>query len=222
MSIKDFAKRHYISPAFLVNLSKKLGYSGYRELIFSFKSSHKSQPAAQDRDLAGIRNTIISNYSEEMVDTFVRHMKGAKEKYVYAMGIGYSMVAIDYISRKCVRDGYRLIYTESLGELSEFEDNVGIMVSESGETQLVIDEAEKCRQHGYFTIAFLRNENSRLRKMVDLPIIIPKEDWRMSCRLIRLCPIPSSHSNYCFPNYKFQPFIHETGWINGFFVPRII
>ena len=59
MSIKDFAKRHYISPAFLVNLSKKLGYSGYRELIFSFKSSHKSQPAAQDRDLAGIRNTII-------------------------------------------------------------------------------------------------------------------------------------------------------------------
>ena len=165
MSIKDFAKRHYISPAFLVNLSKKLGYSGYRELIFSFKSSHKSQPAAQDRDLAGIRNTIISNYSEEMVDTFVRHMKGAKEKYVYAMGIGYSMVAIDYISRKCVR------------ELSEFEDNVGIMVSESGETQLVIDEAEKCRQHGYFTIAFLRNENSRLRKMVDLPIIIPKEEW---------------------------------------------
>ena len=147
MSIKDFAKRHYISPAFLVNLSKKLGYSGYRELIFSFKSSHKSQPAAQDRDLAGIRNTIISNYSEEMVDTFVRHMKGAKEKYVYAMGIGYSMVAIDYISRKCVRDGYRLIYTESLG------------------------------QHGYFTIAFLRNENSRLRKMVDLPIIIPKEEW---------------------------------------------
>ena len=177
MSIKDFAKRHYISPAFLVNLSKKLGYSGYRELIFSFKSSHKSQPAAQDRDLAGIRNTIISNYSEEMVDTFVRHMKGAKEKYVYAMGIGYSMVAIDYISRKGVRDGYRLIYTESLGELSEFEDNVGIMVSESGETQLVIDEAEKCRQHGYFTIAFLRNENSRLRKMVDLPIIIPKEEW---------------------------------------------
>ncbi len=41
----------------------------------------------------------------------------------------------------------------------------------------MIDEAEKCRQHGYFTIAFLRNENSRLRKMVDLPIIIPKEEW---------------------------------------------
>ena len=163
MSIKDFAKRHYISPAFLVNLSKKLGYSGYRELIFSIKSDHKSPPAAQDRDLAGIRNTIISNYSEELVDTFIRHMKGAKEKYVYAMGVGYSMVAIDYISRKCVRDGYRLIYTESLGELSEFKDNVGIMVSESGETQLVIDEAEKCRQHGYFTVAFLRNGNSRLR-----------------------------------------------------------
>ena len=76
MSIKDFAKRHYISPAFLVNLSKKLGYSGYRELIFSFKSSHKSQPAAQDRDLAGIRNTIISNYSEEMVDTFELNASG--------------------------------------------------------------------------------------------------------------------------------------------------
>lgn len=129
-------------------------------------------------------------------------MKGAKEKYVYAMGVGYSMVAIDYISRKCVRDGYRLIYTESLGELSEFKDNVGIMVSESGETQLVIDEAEKCRQHGYFTIAFLRNGNSRLRKMVDLPVIIPKEEWRMNCRLIRLYLIPSLHFNYCFPNYE--------------------
>lgn len=188
MSIKDFAKRNYISPAFLVNLSKKLGYSGYRELIFSMKSNYKSSSAAPNCDLSESRNAIISNYSEEMVDIFIRYMKGAKGNYVYANGVGYSMVAIDYISRKCALEGYRVIYTESLGELSEFKDNVGIMVSESGETQVVIDEATKCRQHGYFTIAFLRNENSRLYRTVDLPIIIPKEKWEDELQINAFVP----------------------------------
>lgn len=132
------------------------------------------------------------------------------------------MVAIDYISRKCVRDGYRLIYTESLGELSEFEDNVGIMVSESGETQLVIDEAEKCRHTDILPLHSCAMKTAACGRWWTCQSSSPKRSGRMSCRLIRLCPIPSSHSNYCFLNYKFQPFIYETGWINGFFVPRII
>ena len=177
MSIKELAKRHYVSPAFLVNLSKKLGYSGYSELIFSFKSNLKSPNMAQMHDLKGIRSTVIRNYSEALAADFSQNMKRAKEKYIYAAGVGYSMVIIDYISRKCIQKGYRVVYTESLGELSEVKENVGIMVSESGETQLVIDQAEKCKKSNYFTIAFLRNENSRLGRIVDLPIIIPKAEW---------------------------------------------
>lgn len=177
LSIREFAKNHYVSPAFLVKLSKKLGYSGYKELIFSLKmDSNKQEREGEDEYLTKIENLIFENYNDEMARTFREYFENSFDHYIYAGGKGYSDVVIDFISRKCIRRGYRLVYTENLDELPHAEDtkNIGLLISASGETEDVIEIAQTCKKLNLKTIAFTQNRNSRLGRMVDLPIVISK------------------------------------------------
>ncbi len=43
IGIREVAKHAYVSTATIVNMSKKLGFSGYSDLVFSFQN----QPAPQ-------------------------------------------------------------------------------------------------------------------------------------------------------------------------------
>ena len=42
ISIQEFSDKHFVSPAFLIKLSKKLGYSGYKEFGLLFENGRKN------------------------------------------------------------------------------------------------------------------------------------------------------------------------------------
>ncbi len=174
ISIQEFSDKHFVSPAFLIKLSKKLGYSGYKELVFSLKMAEKMPKNIGFSNNIGYPYTVISNYSSELVENFGNHLKNAKPYYIYAAGQGYSSVVVEYMSKKLLPLGYRMVHTENFRELPNHKNNIAIMVSASGETASVLEAASSFHNMGNFTIAFMHNGNSRLGKLVDLPIIISK------------------------------------------------
>lgn len=176
VSIKSFSEKHFVSPSFLVKLSKKLGYSGFKELVFSLGMDGKMPKCMEAPDGTDYPHMIISNYSKELTGEFARKLLDARPYYIYAAARGYSGMVVEYMSQKLLAQGYRMVYMEGVHEISNHQNNIGILVSESGETEAVVEVARTFQNQGNYTIAFLSNGNSRLGRMVDLPIVISK--WK--------------------------------------------
>lgn len=176
VSIQSFCQSHFVSPAFLVKLSQKLGYSGYKELIFSLKMSRVGHQVVHVNDGHVFPELFIGNFSEELMKSVVDRFRKAKNNYIYANGRGYSSLVVEYASMRSLKKGYRVIYMESFKEIPEHEDNLAILVSESGETEDVLETVIACKKNKTCTIGFTQNGNSRLAKMADIPIVISK--WK--------------------------------------------
>ncbi len=108
MSINKTARRHYVSPALLVKISQKMGYSGYRSMIYSLMGDAKKYDIARDFNPEMFQKVFISNYSEEMVSSFVSHFIVAKNEYIYAAGNGYSSLVVEYLSKRALKKDIRL------------------------------------------------------------------------------------------------------------------
>lgn len=176
VSIQNFCSSHFVSPAFLVKLSQKLGYSGYKELLFSLKMGQVGHQVVHVNDGMVFPELFIGNYSEELMKRIADKFRKAKNNYIYANGRGYSSLVVEYVSMRSLKKGYRVIYMESFKEIPEHADNIAILVSESGETEDILETAIACKKIKTCTIGFTQNGNSRLAKMVDIPIIISK--WK--------------------------------------------
>lgn len=170
MSIKECSERNYVSPSFLVKLSKKLGYSGYSELIFALKSS--------DVNVAKKSNCIcpldiIGNYSERLVNDFVDLLLLGKDGVIEGQGKGYSAHVVKYISYRLSEAGFRFLYFGDYREVHKC-NYILLAVSESGENNDLVDNVEREKRNGHKSIAFTRNVNSRLAKVSDLVIVVNK------------------------------------------------
>lgn len=176
VSIQNFCSNHFVSPAFLVKLSQKLGYSGYKELIFSLKMSQTGHQVVHMNDDTVFPELFIGNYSDELLEKVAEKFRKAKSNYIYANGRGYSSLVVEYVGMRSLKKGYRIIYMESFKEIPKHTDNIAILVSESGETEDILETAIACKKVKTCTIGFTQNGNSRLAKMVDIPIIISK--WK--------------------------------------------
>lgn len=176
VSIQNFCANHFVSPAFLVKLSQKLGYSGYKELIFSLKMGQNGHQIVHIDDAIDFPELYIGNYSEELLEKVAEKFKKAKNNYIYVNGRGYSSLIVEYVSMRSLKKGYRIIYMESFNEMPEHVDNIAIAVSESGETEDVLETVTASKKAKICTIGFTQNGNSRLAKMVDIPILISK--WK--------------------------------------------
>ena len=86
--IRSIAKDNFTSPSTIIRLAKKLGYSGFVEMIYSLKNKLSSQNS--DNLFEGIkeRNIFTTNY------------EGACEDFI-----------------KCIKDGNILISGEGFSEI---------------------------------------------------------------------------------------------------------
>lgn len=170
IGIRKVAKDNYTSTTTVYKLCKKLNFEGYSDMIYNISYSSKENPSDSSLDIYASTNKQIENN----LDAFSSILNKSKNKLIMLLSVGISQNIANYMNERFSVSGFRSIANTHLELLSkEQQDNVLLVViSNSGETQSLIDVIEKANDNNIEIISFVGNSNSKIAKLSTLPIII--------------------------------------------------
>lgn len=165
-SSKSVSKQLFVSEASLSRFAKKLGFSGYREFVFSYNANLK-----ENRRLDQLTEFAIHKYQEvlersyQVVDNnqmirITNMLNTSKRVFVY--GIGSSALAAKEFCLRFIRLGLDVETLNnsdviSLNTNRVNEDCLVIGISVSGRNEAVLDGLKVAHQKGATTILLTSN-----------------------------------------------------------------
>lgn len=181
MGVRAVAKETYTSPASVVRLSKKLGYSGFTDMYYTLlplvKKEELENSVMENTILDNNFSAIASNLSEETIDQFNSKIFTKNQQYVFIYATGFSKIISEYIYKKLLVLGRKAIVASGSDSGGIFENNLDdigciLVISKSGETEQVYTKLQKASEAGIFTISFTQDSNNRIAELSDLNIPI--------------------------------------------------
>ena len=178
--IQQIAAENFVSPTFIMKMCKRLGFDGYSELYYhlSQRVSIYSQSAQ-----AGALHELIDNYDSEKGTAFCRLLQQVQNQKLFAVGNGFSALVADYIVQRLAVCGFMVFNSVHFYDFMLFHENskqlvtnidpsVIIAVSQSGESNSVIDDVKTARQNGFKVVSFTKREDSTLAQLSDITFIV--------------------------------------------------
>lgn len=172
IGVRGVAQKKYTSSTTVIRLSKKLGYDGFREMIYSFKNM-LSPVAGQWSD--ELHNKIhFYHHTNELSHFFnILDRKG----FVCINGQGYSRLIGEYLANKLISSACTAILQDSLEAetiVRNFKHKLDamIIISKSGNNLFGLATAKQCQEAGIPTLLFTGNPNCELKKHCDTVITI--------------------------------------------------
>ncbi|MGX4599000.1 MurR/RpiR family transcriptional regulator [Faecalimicrobium sp. JNUCC 81] len=171
--IRQLAKANFTSTASIIRLAKKLGYSGYNELIFDVKrmTSDTLVNSIKKEDSFSWNSKRPLNDLNELSKTYLN-----KDKYIYLYGEGFCEFVTGYIHRKLLVKKYNVILLHGLEIPIVYEKNHNptlIVISKSGENFACIRKIEQLSDLGGDIISITSNSNSSISTISDVSLSIP-------------------------------------------------
>lgn len=159
MGIREVARQSFVSTATIVNMSKKIGFSGYSELVFSFSNNSTN-------------NLISEIVTEKDREHFVQLMQKYRDKPIMVLGSGFSQNIANYFSEFLNLYQFRATANSHLEFLRESheEEILIIIISSSGDTVRLTELTTIANEHHIETIAFLGEKNSKIGRLATLTI----------------------------------------------------
>lgn len=192
MGVREVAEVTYTSPASVIRLSKKLGYTGYTDMYYSFLPIIKKDGQNKYKESNGLLNfdfsDILNGFSQEKIDLFNKYVFEKSDKYIFIYATGFSEIIAKYIYKKLLVLGRKVIISSGSDSIGIFEnnlENIGAMlvVSKSGETNLVYNKLNKAAETNIYTISFTQDSWNRIADLSNLNIPIidlhPLDDRNM-------------------------------------------
>lgn len=157
--IREIAELLYLSPSAIINMCKKIGYSGYTELVYDL-----TRPTAIQ-----LNNRLISPQQSRQ---FTALLQQAQNSRMMLLASGYSNNLTNYMAEKLNYYGYRATANSHLEYIFEKEHTNCLLffISESGETNRLCELAQMNVDHHHPSIAFTGCQQSTLAQSVDLVI----------------------------------------------------
>ncbi|SCI01363.1 MULTISPECIES: MurR/RpiR family transcriptional regulator [unclassified Romboutsia] len=171
--IRQLAKSNFTSTASIIRLSKKLGYSGYNELIFDIKRM-TSDSLTNNNEQENYFNWCSKIPLADLDELSKKYLN--KKKYIYLYGEGFCEFVTGYIHRKLLVKKYNVILLHGLEIPIVYERDHSptlIVVSKSGENFSCIRKIEQLSDLGGDIICITSNPNSSISLMSDVSLSIP-------------------------------------------------
>ncbi|MEA5050567.1 MAG: MurR/RpiR family transcriptional regulator [Oscillospiraceae bacterium] len=178
VGISQVAAENYVSTSFIVKLCKKLGFAGYTDLFYHLqKNGPRPQPDGAPP----------AAYPADQYKKFCDILYDCRDKNGFAVGEGFGDIVADYITQRLAICGFRMfngvhfydymIFREQgQGGRQIFTSNVSpsfiFAVSQSGETEKVLDNVRRAKQQGFRVISFTRVPDSALASLSDALFVI--------------------------------------------------
>ncbi len=181
VGIQQIAKENYVSTAFIMKLCKRLGFDGYSELFYNL-AQHSGDLAIQSRR-ESLEN-LIDNFDAKDAAAFCRLLKDFREQKLFVTGAGFADVVSDYIVQRLAVCGfmtfnrvhfydYMIFRQERDCEImTNIVPSMIIAISQSGESEAVLNDVEQARQKNYKVVSFSRRADSTLAKLSDISFIV--------------------------------------------------
>ncbi|MFN6648958.1 MurR/RpiR family transcriptional regulator [Enterococcus gallinarum] len=159
IGIRDVAKASYVSTATIINMAKKIGYSGYSELVFALGNSQS--------DI-----TMPSTFSDEEKAAFIDLLSEYRDKRIMILGSGFSQNLANYFSESLNLYGFRATANSHLEFLRQQvqQDILLVIISNSGDTVRLAELAKMANDHHIDVIAFVGQKNSKIGSLATLTI----------------------------------------------------
>lgn len=159
MGIREVAKHCFVSPASIINMAKKIGFSGYSELLYSFLNTDTSENAP---------HTFTDDEKNKFIELFLRY----HEKRIMVLGFGFSQIIANYFSEYLNLYGFRSSAHSHLELIRKTnkDDILIILISNSGNTVRLAELASMSDEQNIETIAFVGERNSKIGSLATLTI----------------------------------------------------
>lgn len=201
MTISELAKNTYTSNATIVRLSRKLGFSGFRDLKddlikqneankFINKSVDFNQPFADDLTARDVIDSITSLYRETIdeVCTAINAsdisicgelLNRAENIYIYA--IGDSQATADVFINKIMKLNCHAVSALARGESVRVSSiatkkDCALFITYSGESPAFTHGIPILKENKCKILSITANPQSTVAKASDYTIIIPNEE----------------------------------------------
>lgn len=173
LSIRELAQENFSSPATVVKLAKKMGYTGYTDMIYRLYYTQKNLKKSDERPLNKlIDDDLFSDISEMSLEIFIDLLKVAKKQdlRIYVTGSGFSKPVAEYISMKLLVNGYDCMFTDLFAVYEQPTDKevIVILVSQSGETGNMIKIAQKVKKLNHTMVLFTGETATTLMDLADI------------------------------------------------------
>jgi DNA-binding MurR/RpiR family transcriptional regulator len=159
LGIRDVAKASYVSTATIIQMAKKIGFTGYSELVFSVGNQRHSM-------------TLPKICSDKEKETFIRLMSDYQDRRMMILGSGFSQNIANYFSEALNLHGFRATANSHLEFLRENvqSDILLFIISNSGDTVRLAELAKVANDHHIDLIAFVGEKNSKIGNLATLTI----------------------------------------------------
>ena len=158
ISIREVAKINYTSTSVIYNCIKKIGFNSFTDLIFYIKNS-KTEVDIDD-DLTLPIKILTSN----------------PDSLIMFLSVGIANNITSYMNGRITLIGRRSIANTHLQLLNKnlTNDTVLIVVSESGETDSLLDMIKEANSNNIPIISFVGKNNSSIAKLSTFSFEIEK------------------------------------------------
>lgn len=178
MTIREMADAAHVSTTTILRFLKKMDYSGFSEFKFALKQSLKqSAKSQQDPSMEPIKNFFQLVADEEPFDDKINQaadMINASDLVLF-FGVGNSGRIAQYGAS--ILSSYGVYSLPILDPFQpepfsdrDFSKTLLILVSISGETDQVLEQARYYKKNGAETIALTANSYSVLNQITDFSI----------------------------------------------------
>lgn len=166
LRVKDIAKETYTSPATVVRTAQKLGFNGFKELIYKITKDKICEIDIDDK-------FFVSNRDE--LEEFFRIIDSGRI-LIYAEGLANTIAL--YINTKFLMLGKESYLFSKISHDSTWQENVitnpydgVIIISKFGREIYPLKLAKCMKKNGSKLISFIANKESELCKISDIAFI---------------------------------------------------
>lgn len=182
-SSKNISKRLYVSEAALSRFSKKCGYKGYRELIFSYEKDLENDIPKEDiePDISSFTKKIKESYAsilqeefgllnEKQIRKVVEKLENARKIFIF--GIGSPGLIAKEFQQRFIRIGLQMeaVTDAQLMQMCAAltdEETLVIAISLSGKTKEVNNSVRIAKKKGASVVYITTNENAETAECCD-------------------------------------------------------
>ncbi|MBW9149011.1 MurR/RpiR family transcriptional regulator [Clostridium sp. CM028] len=175
IGVRGIAKENYTSTTTIMNLAKKIGYSGfldmYYNLNFTLKDKKSHFSGQKNNKYYGVDlDELLSLIESKKISDFIDLLMENKGQIIYTCGQGFSESIAKYITRKLLVLGFNCIFSESYEsyDVNAIKAKLFISVSKSGETDFLVKVSESAKKNGIKIVSFTGDVDNTLAKISDI------------------------------------------------------
>lgn len=171
-SVREFAAKNYVSPAAVIRLSKKMGYTGYTDMVY--RIGFLIQNEIDNKNHASDITAFIGDIPEQKLQRFVRLLHQHRQEPILITGTGFCSPLQEFFVRKLLVLGYCAIGSNNyqVYESNALHAGLVIAISKSGKTSTILKPVQDAFARGQDIAAFVGAENSPIARCADPAFVL--------------------------------------------------